>query len=206
METKENKIVISLNPNLYSLEAIYGAAYTFLNRAYIFLEEDSKSRVRITLKGKEKLTKKELRNLEDEFLNEVLNFSLRNQISKSNKKIREYIVATVLMSASGEGSSRMRKGFLETNRKPLERKEREIGEEDFSDIPIPWDKEYVKEKPPEKRLWRKDRLGFVVPWDEKSPEKGDKKRKKKKNWEKDPLGIAIPWEEKFETRKKSKNK
>ncbi len=98
----KNKIVISVDPNLYPLKSIYGAAYVFLDRAYIFLDGEVKKEIYVHLKGKKRLTDKEIKNLADEFLNELLNYSLRYQISKDNRKIREYILGAALIGASGD--------------------------------------------------------------------------------------------------------
>ena len=81
INAKENKIVVPVNPQLYSLEAIYGAAYIFLDRAYLFLDGNPKSQVMVTLKGKEKLNKKQLKDLAGEFYNEIL--SRRAQFKSS---------------------------------------------------------------------------------------------------------------------------
>jgi His-Xaa-Ser system protein HxsD len=171
MRKKENKIVVFLSSKLYSLEAVYGAAYVFLDRAYVYLEEAPKSKIKVTLKGKNKLTGKGLEGLKDEFLNELLNFSLREQISKSNKKIREYIVARALSAASAA---------VIPGRRPM-------GQEDSQGrkLPggvIPWTGERFKEKPSGKkgRIWAKDPLGIAVPWEEKYLAKKQPRKKKGK--------------------------
>jgi His-Xaa-Ser system protein HxsD len=171
MKNKENKIVVFLNLKLYSLEAIYGAAYVFLDRAYVYLEEAPKSKVKVTLRSKNRLAEKGLDGLKDEFLNELLNFSLREQISKSNKKIREYIVARALSSASAT---------IMPGRKPM-------GQEDtqgrkLSEGVIPWTRERFKEQPAGKKekIWGKDPMGIAVPWEEKYLAKKQPRKKKGK--------------------------
>jgi len=153
MAKKQNKTVVLINPKLYSLEAVYGAAYAFLDKAYVYLEQGPKSRIQVNLKGKEKMTKKDLEALKGEFLNELLNFSLREKISKNNKKIREYIVARALASASQQESS------------PV------MGEEDLhkdpSKIIIPWRDKDKKKSRQTKPVWKKDPQGIAVPWEEK---------------------------------------
>ncbi len=128
----ENKIVISVDPNLYSLNSIYGTAYVFLDRAYIYLDGDANKEIYVNLKGKEKLTREEMENLADEFLNELLNYSLRDQISKNNCKIREYIVGAALIGTSGESVN----------------KSAELEEEDWKKDPlgiaIPWEEKYSR--------------------------------------------------------------
>ncbi len=155
MAKKENKTVVSVDQKLYPLEAVYGAAYVFLDRAYIYLEQDSRSKIKVNLKAKEKITKKGLEALKGEFLNELLNFSLREKISKSNKKIREYIVARALASASRQESPQ----------------EERISGQDPSKIVIPWRKKNWEQCPTEasskKPVWKIDPKGIAVPWEEK---------------------------------------
>jgi His-Xaa-Ser system protein HxsD len=171
MRKKENKIVVFLSSKLYSPEVVYGAAYVFLDRAYIYLEETAKSKIKVTLKDKNRSTGKGLESLKDEFLNELLNFSLREQISKSNKKIREYIVARALSAASAA---------VIPGRRPM-------GQEDgqgrkLSEGVIPWTGERFKEKPSGKKekIWGKDPMGIAVPWEEKYPAKKQPRKKKGK--------------------------
>ena len=102
VEKNKNQIKILVNPKLYSLEAVYGAAYVFLDKAYLRLDGNPEKEITVQIKSKENLNKKGLENLAGDFLNELLNYSLRCRISKNNKKIREYIVGTALLFASGE--------------------------------------------------------------------------------------------------------
>jgi len=128
----ENKIVISVNPKLYPLESVYGAAYVFLDRAYVFLDGDSKKEIYVHLKGKKKLTDGDMENLADEFLNELLNYSLRYQISKDNRQIREYIVGAALIGALGENIDKsMKSDEKDWKKDPL-------------GIAVPWEEKYAK--------------------------------------------------------------
>jgi His-Xaa-Ser system protein HxsD len=102
MTKEKDSIVALVNLRLYPLPAVYAAAFVFLDETYIRLEEGGGGKVQIILKGKKKLTEEKLRDLRDRFLNELLNCSLREQISKNNKKIREYVVARALASAVPE--------------------------------------------------------------------------------------------------------
>lgn len=138
---KENKIVVSINPKLYPLEAIHGAAYVFLDRAYIYLDGDPKSEVFISIKGKKKITKTNLIKMGGEFLNELLNYSLRHSISKSNKKIREYILGACLFGASGRDT--ISSHVSEENE---EEGKEEDWEKDPLNIAIPWEEKYEKKE------------------------------------------------------------
>ncbi len=52
---KENNGIytIALNPKLYSLDVIYGAAYALTEKAYINLDEDENGKILVNIKPKE---------------------------------------------------------------------------------------------------------------------------------------------------------
>ncbi|MBU1499806.1 His-Xaa-Ser system protein HxsD [Patescibacteria group bacterium] len=123
---------ITVSLKIYPLEAIYGAAYVFLNRAYIFLDEKKKGEILITLKPKEKMADKQLKALSGEFHNELLNYSLRNQISQNNRKLREYIVSRALIGA-----------LKENDGEDIEEEIEEWQGDDLG-ISVPWEKKFKK--------------------------------------------------------------
>lgn len=98
IKIKDNTIKFIFNIQDYPLEAVYGTAYLFLDNAYLFLNSRAPKKIEVFLKGKKKLSKKQLNNLKDEFLNELLHNALRTTITKQNKKIRELIVSRALFS------------------------------------------------------------------------------------------------------------
>ena len=53
------------------------------------------------LKGKNKLSGKQLEDLKGDFLNELLNYAFRIKLSKDSRKLREFIVGQALVSAYG---------------------------------------------------------------------------------------------------------
>ena len=99
MKTKDNTIKFLLNLQDYPLEAVYGASYVFLDKAYLFLDSRASKKIEVSLKGKKKLTKKQLEDLKGEFLNELLNYTVRINLAKSNRKLREFIISQALFSA-----------------------------------------------------------------------------------------------------------
>ncbi len=131
VEKGKNQIKVTVDSKIYPLEAVYGAAYVFLDRAYIRLDGDPKGKVVVAIKGKKNLNKKETGKLAGEFLNELLNYGLRYQISKHNRRIREYIVGMALLGA-------VREDRAET--------EKEDWQKDALGIAIPWEKKYKKGK------------------------------------------------------------
>lgn len=98
-KVKNKEIEFKINTKIYSLTAIYQAAYLFLDKVYVFLDGDPQKEIKVIMKAKQTLTKKDLENIASEFYNELLNQLLREKISQTNAKIREYIVAQALYSA-----------------------------------------------------------------------------------------------------------
>lgn len=97
---KKNKTTheIVLNSKVYPLSAIFGAAYVFIDKVYILFDGDPNKQIKVSFKLKPEINNEVLEDIVGEFKNELLNYSLREQIVKSNQKIRETIVAQALLS------------------------------------------------------------------------------------------------------------
>ena len=135
---RKNQITFYLNSKTYPLEAIYSTAYVFLDRVFVYLDGDPAKKIMVSLKGKEKLNKTQLENLQGEFQNELLNYLLRVEIAKRNQKVREFIVGTALVSALPTGlltqtSQSELPGTVDWQKDPL-------------GIAIPWEEKYGKKK------------------------------------------------------------
>ena len=126
-----NTIKIGINTTVYPLEAIYGASYVFIDRVYIFLDSKKNNEIEISFKGKKKNSKKQLENLVGEFMNELLNYTLRISLAKTNKKIREYIVEQALFAAVNTVENDLSDSLGYEN--------------DPLGIAIPWEEKYGKE-------------------------------------------------------------
>lgn len=100
--TKSVELV--LNPKIYPLEAIYAASYAFIDKLYIFLDGDpnSKIKIKLTPKTANSSLNQNSNSLKEEFLNELVNHTLRYQISKENKNLREFILGTALLGSLGK--------------------------------------------------------------------------------------------------------
>ena len=124
---KNNQLEISLNPKIYPLEAVYGACYVFIDRAYLFLDGDPKREIKVFIKGKEKNSSKELKRLKGEFENELLNYAFRISLAKYTKEIRDMIVERALFSALPHEE---------------ETQKEDVFEEDPLGIALPWEEKY----------------------------------------------------------------
>lgn len=128
----QNKIILRINPRLYSLEAIYGACYVFIDRAYIFLDGNPAKEIKVCLKGRRRMAFKALERLAGEFQNELLNYALREKIARHTRRIREYIVGRAIFSASDS--------------LPGEEERQSDYQKDPLGIAIPWEEKYGADK------------------------------------------------------------
>ena len=129
-DVRNNTIRFVFNLQNYPMDALYGAAYVFLDKAYLFLDNKSSKKIEVSLKGKKKLNKNQLEDLKGEFLNELLNYTVRINLSKKNKKIREYIIGQALFSSLGNDE--------------VNKEDKVKYEDDPLGIAIPWEDKYEK--------------------------------------------------------------
>lgn len=142
INNKKNEVIFKLSRKVYSVDAILGASYLFIDKAYVFLDCDGKDNVVVNFKGKKKLSKKEMESLVGEFHNELLSQTLRVKLSKKNQKIREYIVQQALYPGSSAQQEESPATDLD---KELDEILKEADSGDYGDDP----------------------LGIAVPWEEK---------------------------------------
>ena len=95
IDKDENACIINISPKLYPLDVIYSAAYVFIERAYVILDEDSKKNINVFLKPKKEVN---LEELGGEFYNELLNYAQYKKQAEKNKIIRETIMQRALIT------------------------------------------------------------------------------------------------------------
>lgn len=139
---------LEVDARIYPLQAIYGAAYTFLDRVYIFLDGDPDGIINVRLKTKEGIAEDAFQVIRGEFQNELLNYALRVRISESNKKIREYIVGTALLGTAGDVTIYPADNNFETKSCGCD----ENNDSEISDMDD---------------FWKDDPLGIAIPWEDK---------------------------------------
>lgn len=93
-------VAVDVDEQLYPLEAIYGAAYLFIERCYVFLSRAPAGTVTVRLTTREPAAAAELDALAGEFGNELLSQALRLRLSQSTARIREYYTAAALRAAA----------------------------------------------------------------------------------------------------------
>lgn len=123
-KTDKKELNISLDLSIYPKEAIMGTAYVFIDKVYVYLDIKEKGKIYVSLKNKDKDA--DIVVTEGEFMNELLNYVHRLNISKYNKKIRESMVERALYSSVGDNMF-------------------DDQDDDFEDplgIAVPWEEKY----------------------------------------------------------------
>lgn len=93
------EIAFDLDETLYPLEAVQNAIYIFTDRAYVRVERSEPERLKVVMTVKAGAPATVRVELKGEFDNELIHQVLRQKISDSNQKIREFIVTKALISA-----------------------------------------------------------------------------------------------------------
>jgi His-Xaa-Ser system protein HxsD len=82
---------ITVNTNIYNLEAIQAATYQFTDRYHILITPNADNSVTVIFEAKDKT-----RNISEDlkyFANALIDHQIRHQLDKVNGKIRDLIVA-----------------------------------------------------------------------------------------------------------------
>ena len=95
----QSEIAFDLDESLYPLEAVQNAVYVFTDRAYVRVERGDAQRLKVVMTVKAGAAPSVRVELKGEFDNELIHQVLRQRISDSNQKIREFIVTKALVSA-----------------------------------------------------------------------------------------------------------
>jgi His-Xaa-Ser system protein HxsD len=100
----ERAVDIELDASIYPLEAIYGAAYVFIDRCYVWLDRPAPGRVSVTLTAKTEVSAEDLRALAGEFGNELLSCTWRAEITRNNRALIEAVTLQAFGGAMGPPS------------------------------------------------------------------------------------------------------
>jgi His-Xaa-Ser system protein HxsD len=93
MEISKEKIMIELDADIYSIDAIKNASYDFTDRAYIFIEKVSINKTRVNLEPKINMEPPERGTLAQDFIQSTLDHQVRLDVARDYKLIREMIIA-----------------------------------------------------------------------------------------------------------------
>jgi His-Xaa-Ser system protein HxsD len=115
--------------SLFTIDAIYGTAYLFVDRCWLFMTRPSDGVVGVNLKTKEDTDEAGLEALAGEFVNELLNQAIRVQIADSTSTLREYTMARAFFTTPVQSSIDALLAELDA----------EELEEDDLEISVPWE-------------------------------------------------------------------
>jgi His-Xaa-Ser system protein HxsD len=139
-----DQISFEVDETVYPLEAIYGAAYLFLERCFVYLSRPKPAVVTIRLTARDSATAAELDVLAGEFANELLSQAARLRLSQATTRIREYYTAAALRAAASAPSVDDLLAELEAE---------DLGDDPL-EIMVPWEEKYgakADEDDPDKR-------------------------------------------------------
>lgn len=101
-DLSEGGVTLSVDATLYPLEALYGAAYIFIDRCYVLLDRPGEGRWSVTLALKKgEATPEGLRSMVGEFVNELLSQAWRLKIVEENRVLLETVTTQALAGAMG---------------------------------------------------------------------------------------------------------
>lgn len=99
----EGSVTLTVAEAVYPLEAVYGAAYIFLDRCYVLLDRPMAGSYTVTLTPKATEADAEARRVMlGEFANELLSQAWRQKILDENRVILEAVTTQALASIQGE--------------------------------------------------------------------------------------------------------
>lgn len=124
--------LVLVDETIYSLEAIHGAAYLFIDRCFVFLDRESDDKILVRLTPRTEIDEADLIALAGEFCNELLNQTLRVNLAKSTAHIREYYTAAALRASVATPAIDALLAQLEA----------EELDDDPLDIMVPWEDKY----------------------------------------------------------------
>lgn len=102
--TDGRRVSFVLDESVYPRDAVYGAAYLFVDRCFLFLTRPAEDRIEVRLKPKEESSGATLEKLAGEFANELLNQVVRLRVGESTAQIREYYMAKAFFADANQTS------------------------------------------------------------------------------------------------------
>src|SRR5262245_4221206 len=98
-------VQLLVDEGVYPLDALYGAAYIFIDRCFVLLDRPQPTQYRVVLSPKSGASDAAaLRSLVGEFANELLSCAWRAQITKENRASIEAVTAEAIAGAMGPAS------------------------------------------------------------------------------------------------------
>ena len=135
----EGNVTITVDASIYPLEAVYGAAFIFIDRCYVLLDRPRGGSFSVTLTPKSTpADANALRAMTGEFANELLTQAWRQKILEENRVILETVTTQALAGAAAPPTLDDLAAF-------------DFSEESFDDplgIAMSWEDKYKKKADP----------------------------------------------------------
>lgn len=137
-QSDARSVRFELDEEVYPRSTIFGAAYIFIDRCYVFLTRPADKRVSVQLKTKAPDPADDaLEKLAGEFANELLNQLLRFNLTESTAEIRKYYMARAFFGLTGNPS---------IDALLMELDDEELDDDDFEndalEIAVPWEQKH----------------------------------------------------------------
>ncbi len=129
-------VSFEIDESVYSLDAVYGASYLFLDRCFVYLSRPSPQVVSVRLTTRGPAAPDALDILAGEFANELVSQVARLRLSQATSRIREYYTAAALRAAASAPSVDELLAELES----------EELLEDPLEIMVPWEEKHGSDK------------------------------------------------------------
>jgi His-Xaa-Ser system protein HxsD len=104
VDTAEGRVSMQVDAAIYPLEALYGAAYVFIDRCWVMLDRPQPDRFRATLTARAPTDEAGLQALVGEFGNELLACAWRAEITRNNRAVIEAVTMQAFAGAMGPPS------------------------------------------------------------------------------------------------------
>jgi len=126
----ERRVSFVVEESIYPRDAVYGAAYLFVDRCWVYLSSPSDKEIEVRLTSRNSaVSEEELRELAGEFANELLNQVVRGQVGEKTAQVREYYLARAFFSDPNQSSIDALLAELDA----------EELEDDELEISVPWE-------------------------------------------------------------------
>ena len=98
-------VTMNVDADVYPLQALYGAAFIFIDRCYVFVDKPAEGQLAVTLTARGTVEDEDvLRKLVGEFANELLTCAWRHQITQDNRMLIEAVTMQAIGGAAGSPS------------------------------------------------------------------------------------------------------
>lgn len=104
-DLEDGSVHVRLDEGVHPLEAVYAAAYTFIDRAYVFVDRPDAGKLRVVLAPKKGAADEAaLRAMLGELSNELLSAAYRHALTRENRATIEAVTMQAIAGAMGPPS------------------------------------------------------------------------------------------------------